>query len=343
MMLSGVGMAEGSGFNGGQALQPGFHLVDDGVGGGGAGSDADGFGVVKQVGAKLGFVLHLHHPPAVAAACRVKLPCVVAMMATDDDDHVAFLRQLDRRPLPLFRRLTDRVRELNLGAGKALPDERHQALDPVDGLGGLGNDPVARLLGKIHHIFLGKDHVEAIEVLGETPDFNMITAADDDRMAALFDEFGKRLVREADERTGCFDDPVTAQFHFLQRALRGAVSGDHDGSGGDIFELVTDLDAVVLEGCVDTRVVDEFAQDGEGSLFRMLRGQLDGVADAETHTEMICSKDFHGVIPRFRRSWRSCPAIRWRCHCQEGQDRSAIRFSSAESASRSLTFASRAR
>ena len=62
---------------------------------------------------------------------------VVAVRATNDNHHIALLRQFDRCALTLLSRLADGVNEAHLRFRIALADQLHQPSDFFNGLRGL--------------------------------------------------------------------------------------------------------------------------------------------------------------------------------------------------------------
>ena len=114
----------------------------------------------KPFFAQIGGRLDVMNPRAKTRTGFDQLVRVVAVRAADDDDHVAFLRQFNRRVLPLFRRLADRVNETHFRFGKPFANQSHEPPDFVNRLRRLRNDAESRTLAKLRHVFLAKHHVE---------------------------------------------------------------------------------------------------------------------------------------------------------------------------------------
>ena len=57
--------------------------------------------------------------------------------------------------------------------------------------------------------------------------------------------------------------------------------------------VLRDRDALRLEGAQDGGIVDEVTEDREGAGISVLERERDGIANAEAHAEMGCSKDLH--------------------------------------------------
>jgi len=136
----------------------------------------------KPVIAQIRGRLHVMHAQAKTGTGFDEFVRVVAVRATDDDDHVAFLREFKGRVLPLFRRLADGVNETHFRPGKAITHQPDKMTDLVNRLGGLGNDAKSRPLAKFRHVFLIQHHVEGIKVPGHAAHLDVVALADDDWM-----------------------------------------------------------------------------------------------------------------------------------------------------------------
>jgi hypothetical protein len=66
------------------------------------------------------------------------------------------------------------------------------------------------------------------------------------------------------------------------------MSRDHDVLGTDRADFGLYLYAVFLQSRKDMLVMDQFAKNSERLMFGFVKGQIDGVADAETHAQMLC-------------------------------------------------------
>ena len=57
--------------------------------------------------------------------------------------------------------------------------------------------------------------------------------------------------------------------------------------------VLRDRDALGLEGGEHGGVMDKVAEDGEGTGVGVLERERDGIANAETHAEVVRSKEAH--------------------------------------------------
>src|SRR5437899_12700002 len=147
-----------------------------------AGRDADCARPAEPFRTKIRLRLDVVHVRTDAAARVYELARVVAVRAADDDDDVTLAGQLESGALALLRRLTDRVDEADVGAGKSTPDERDEVSHPVDRLRRLGRNAYPRMFGELQHIVLVLHNVEVVEVVGQAAHLHVRPMADDDRV-----------------------------------------------------------------------------------------------------------------------------------------------------------------
>ena len=107
---------------------------------GSARRDADRVIGKKPLVAQIIRRLDMMHPRTKAPTGFDQFVSVVAVRAANDDDHAAFLRELDGRALALFRRPTDGVNETHFGIWKTFADQPDEPPHFVDRLGGLRNE-----------------------------------------------------------------------------------------------------------------------------------------------------------------------------------------------------------
>jgi hypothetical protein len=271
----------------------GFDRVDQVIGCRGAGGEADGFGVLQPFGLQAGGALHVVDARAEFRAGLDEFAGIVAVGAAYDDHDVTPRSQFLRGALPLLGRLADSVNDSNLRIRKTAANELREVLHPRDGLRGLGSDAETRARGELFDIGFRFDKIERGKILGEAAHFNMTALADDDRVISLRDQAGDRAMRERHQRAGAFEDFEAMSAGASDGRFGGAMRGDHRGAGLDLRRIGLELNAAAAKISEDRFVVDELAQDGERLHPRGRLGEGDGVADAETHTEMFCSDNFH--------------------------------------------------
>lgn len=140
---------------------------------------------------------------------------------------------------------------------------------------------------------LGFDDVESFQILGKPADFNMAAFTDDHGMVTLRNEARDGAVGEGDERAGALEDFEAMFAGIGDGALGSAVGGDHGNGCLDTGWIGFEADSLATEVVEDGLIVDEFAEDGQRLLAGFGLSESDGIADAETHTEMSCFEDIH--------------------------------------------------
>ena len=125
-----------------------------------------------------------------------------------------------------------------------------------------------------------------IEIAGEAPDLDVVALADDHDVVAVAREGSDRPMRDANQRTGRLDDGQPQSAGASERPLRRPMRGHHHRRRLDLCDVLRDRDALRLEGGQDGGVVNEVAQNRDGSGVGVLGGERDGVANAETHAEV---------------------------------------------------------
>jgi hypothetical protein len=218
---------------------------------------------------------------------------VVAMRPADHDHNVRFARQSNRGGLPLARRLANSVGEGDLRIGKTILDKLDKPPHAIDWLSGLGGDAEAWPWLKREHILLGQDDVELREIFGQAADFDMIAAADDDRMESAADEVGDGTMRQVHQRARRFDHVQAVLADARHHAVRRAVGANHDRAGINGGRIVDDVNAALAQLGQDGFIMNQIAKNGERPGLRTSERKVDGVADAETHAEMLRADDFH--------------------------------------------------
>jgi len=133
------------------------------------------------------------------------------------------------------------------------------------------------------------------EITGEAIHLDMSALADDDRVKSEPHKHAELGVGVTDERTGAVCHSVTSRPPRVASGIRSAVRGDHDlrGRGASRRIEVAFADAGTGELLPDDGIVDEFTENGEGSLVGEASGLGDGVADAEAEAVVLSEDDFH--------------------------------------------------
>ncbi len=275
-------------------FQPAFDFVHGGIGGRGAGGEADGGRVHEPFGAQVFRALDVVDAGAMAAAGGNEFVGVVAVRPADHHDDRALTGQFDGGALALFRGATNGVNEAHFGMGKAPAKLFDQAGYFVHRLGGLRGDAKARMFGQFEHVGVVENDIELFQIAGESAHFDVVAFANDDRMKTLGGQLCDGLVRELHEGTGGFEDVEAALLQLADRAVGCTVSGDHYGRRGHLFDGRLELDARRAQIGEDGFIVDEVAENGEGRIGVFPQGERDGVAHAKTHPPMFCSNDSHG-------------------------------------------------
>jgi len=162
-------------------------------------------------------------------------------------------------------------------------------------LGGLSGQAEAWAFAEGGDVVGGEDHVELVEILGDTTDLHMIPDSDDDGVESGAYEVLDGAMGGMDEGAGGFQDAMSGFPECFDASFGGAVGGDHDGGGLDLGGVTFQGDALLAEAVKDGFIMDEVAQDGEGLAVGGFEGEGDGVADAEAHAEMLGAVDFHGA------------------------------------------------
>ena len=68
--------------------------------------------------------------------------------------------------------------------------------------------------------------------------------------------------------------------------IRGPVCGNHEGMGFHLIGIALKIDPSSSKSLEDAGIVDQIAEDGQGLLGGGLGGELDGVPDPETHSQV---------------------------------------------------------
>lgn len=99
------------------------------------------------------------------------------------------------------------------------------------------------------------------KVANEAAHFDMLTLADDNRLVAITDERGERVMRLLHERTSGIDDVVTRVLPCLAVFVGSPVCSDGDLMGGGAVQVVEValLGADSGEMVVNERIVDKLA------------------------------------------------------------------------------------
>ncbi len=148
--------------------------------GGSASRDAHRVVFRKPFGAQVLSGLNVMHASAMFSAGRDQFTGVVAVRATDDDDHVAALGEINGGALSVLRRLANGVNEAHVGLRELLANQLNQFADAFDGLRGLGDDSETRASAELHHVFRRKHNIELGEIIRHAVHFYMVVFADDD-------------------------------------------------------------------------------------------------------------------------------------------------------------------
>ena len=128
--------------------------------------------------------------------------------------------------------------------------------------------------------------VEAIEIAGESAHLDVVALPDDDDAVAFAREGRDGAVRDVHERARGFDHREPQGAGLREGPLGGAVRRHHQGWRPDVCDVLRDRDALRLEGAQDGGVVDEVAEDREGTGVRVLERERDGIANTEAHAEV---------------------------------------------------------
>src|SRR5262245_52168032 len=89
---------------------------------------------------------------------------VVAVRSTNDDHHIAVLRQIYCGVLPLLRRLADGVHEAHFGFREGFPKELDQMADAFDRLRGLRHDTETLSRLEFGHVCFRKHDIKLGEI-----------------------------------------------------------------------------------------------------------------------------------------------------------------------------------
>ncbi len=159
----------------------------------------------------------------------------------------------------------------------------------------LGRHAEARVLLEREDVSVVEHDVEAIEIAGKAAHLHVIALPDDDDVVALARESRDGAVRDVYERARGFDHRQPQGAGPREGPLGRAVGRHHQGRCLDVCDVLSDRDALRLEGAQDGRVVDEVAEDREGAGVRVLERERDGIANAETHAEVGRPEDPHAL------------------------------------------------
>ncbi len=99
---------------------------------------------------------------------------------------------------------------------------------------------------------------------------------------------------EVNERTSGLDHPETSIRESGSSAVGCPVGADQDGGGADIVGSIRELNPAPLEIAQHGGIMNKLAEDGDRFLLRFVRGDRNGIANAETHAEMGCAEYLHG-------------------------------------------------
>src|SRR5262249_3817620 len=135
--------------------------------------------------------------------------------------------------------------------------------------------------------------IEFIEVVGQSTHFDMIAPADDHGMKSLTNHSGDRAMSRMNQRASGFEDVEAAFANGLHGSLRRAVGRDHHGWGGNARQILLEPDPTLLQIGEDRFVVHEVTENCDRSAFTLDEGEINGVANAETHAQMGGTNNFH--------------------------------------------------
>ena len=133
-------------------------------------------------------------------------------------------------------------------------------------------------------------------VLGQAPHLHVASLPDDDRMEPVPHQRRQRTVGVVHQRARGLDHGVSPAPHLGEQPVARAVGGDHDGRCGERLGAALEPDAAFPQIVDDGRVMDEVSQDGHRTARRFGLRERDGVADTETHPEMVSTEDIHGML-----------------------------------------------
>lgn len=263
-----------------------FHGIDDIVGGGGAGGEADR--IVGEEPGRLEVVggLDLMDAGAGLEAGGGEFAGIVAMAAADDDDDIGGRGQVFGGALALFGGQTDGVGPADVSGGKAEAHAVEEVAGAGEGLGGLGHHPETRPGGEKVHVGFVEDDVCVVEITDEAADLDMVPLADDHGVEAELDPMGEALVGDVDQGAGGFEDTMSELADLLDATGGGSMGGDEDGGGVQVGGVLGDADAFFLEAIEDGGIMDEVTEDGDGAGGGFLAGEEEGITDAEAHAEV---------------------------------------------------------
>jgi hypothetical protein len=120
-------------------------------------------GSKEPFGPKIQFRLNMMDPRTVSATRTDQLASIVAVRATNDDDDVRLLGEIDGGRLAFFRRLTHRIDDADGRFGKSRTNQRDQPLHPFNRLRRLRSDADTRIPGKCLHIIFVQNDMEGFE------------------------------------------------------------------------------------------------------------------------------------------------------------------------------------
>ena len=171
----------------------------------------------------------------------------------------------------------------------------NQFLASTHRLSGLRDDPKGRPRLQHSNVLKAQNHVRVGEITNQSQDLGVVPLSDDQRMESLSHQSRERLVGDVDQGAGGIEETMPLRSDLGTSLVARTVGRDHDGVGGRGFQIWFESRPQRTQVIEDCRVVYEVPQDGKRPVQRFVTGEFDGIADAEAHAQMVCTKKIHNI------------------------------------------------
>ena len=232
-----------------------------------------------------------------------ELSAIIALWTADDDYHVRLGGEVAQRLLAILGRLAHGIDEVKVRVREAPPHRRDQLMHALQRLRRLRYhaQPQVRLaldaLGELVQVRLVLDDGAVVEIADEAAHLDVPGLADDNGMSSLGRETSEGTVSARHQRTGGVVDGEAALAQFQTHAVGDAVGRQQHRRRVDVLLTIDAHGAGGVELGDHVGIVDEIAEDGQRSLARQADGEIDGVAHAEAHTEVLSQLYLHNGLP----------------------------------------------
>jgi Domain of unknown function (DUF4173) len=175
-------------------------------------------------------------------------------------------------------------------------------------LGCLGRHSEAWVLLEREDVIIVEHDTEvvAVEIAGEAAHLHVVALAHDDDVVTLAGQGRDGAVRDVHQRARRFDHGQSHVAGPREGPLGRAMGRHHQCLRPDVCDVLRDRDALRLEGVEHGGVVDEVAENREGAGVGVLQCERDGIANAETHAEMVRPEDAHLCAGKFTQRTLCC-------------------------------------